>query len=307
MISIILPIYNAEEYLKECLESIINQSYTDFEVLCINDGSKDNSKSICESICDIDKRFHLINQINRGVSASRNVGINLSKGEYICFIDADDVIDNNYLMQLVKHIDGYDSVFHELTSNKNLLGLNKNKSFIYSPKELISLILNMEIKHPAIVCFLFKTENVRQTKKYYIENCYRNEDTEFYINYLSCCKRDIKRIEYNAYYYRPVLSSAMHNISIKSLTSIDATIRMNKMLVEKDILSPDNILTETSVLAFVYFSARNNNKPIYNYLHDKYRIRECAFKVLKHQRLKYKLLAVVYILLKESLFYKLLS
>ena len=266
MISIILPIYNAEKYLLECLESIKNQSYTEFEVLCINDGSEDNSKSVCESICNIDKRFHLINQTNKGVSASRNVGIDLAKGEYICFIDADDVIDNNYLMQLIKHIDGYDSVFHELTSTKNLLGLDKNKTVVYTPKELITLTLNKEIKHPAIVCFLFKTDIIRLYKIYYIENCYRNEDTEFYIKYLSFCNRDIKRIEYNAYYYRPVSSSAMHNISMKSLTSIDATVRMNKMLVKKEILPPDNVLTETSILSFVYFSARDNNKQIYNYL-----------------------------------------
>ena len=99
----------------------------------------------------------------------------------------------------------------------------------------------------------------------------------------------------------------MHNISMKSLTSIDATVRMNKMLVKKEILPPDNVLTETSILSFVYFSARDNNKQIYNYLHGNYRIKECAFKVLRHQRFKYKLLAMIYLLLNKSLFYKLLS
>ena len=72
MISIIVPVYNVEKYLEECLESIQHQTYTDIEVILVNDGSTDGSKEICERYCEQDSRFHLINQANKGPSVSRN-------------------------------------------------------------------------------------------------------------------------------------------------------------------------------------------------------------------------------------------
>ena len=92
MISIIVPVYNVEEYLEECLESICKQTYTDIEVVLVNDGSTDGSKEICEKYCRQDSRFKLINQENQGQSAARNNGVSFSTGEYITFVDSDDVI-----------------------------------------------------------------------------------------------------------------------------------------------------------------------------------------------------------------------
>ena len=83
MISIIVPVYNVEEYLEECLESIQKQTYTDIEVILVNDGSTDGSKEICERYCEKDSRFKLINQENQGLSEARNVGVRASMGEYI--------------------------------------------------------------------------------------------------------------------------------------------------------------------------------------------------------------------------------
>ena len=91
-ISIIVPLYNVEEYLEECLESIRNQTYTDIEVILVNDGSTDGSKQICERFCQIDSRFRLINQENQGQSVARNRGFKESIGQYIMFVDSDDVI-----------------------------------------------------------------------------------------------------------------------------------------------------------------------------------------------------------------------
>ena len=100
LISIIVPIYNVYPYLKFCLESIANQTYLNFEVLLINDGSRDNSKDICLEFVEKDKRFKYIEQKNAGLSASRNTGILNSKGEFITFIDGDDFINPNYLEEL---------------------------------------------------------------------------------------------------------------------------------------------------------------------------------------------------------------
>ena len=96
-ISIIVPIYNVEKYLNKCLKTIKAQTFTDFEVLLINDGTKDNSAAIAQKYCDIDDRFKLYTKENGGLSDSRNYGIKLAKGEYIVFIDGDDYIHKDYL------------------------------------------------------------------------------------------------------------------------------------------------------------------------------------------------------------------
>lgn len=100
LISVIVPIYNVSPYLRLCLESIEKQTYQHFEVLLINDGSRDNSKDICLEFVERDKRFKFIEQQNAGLSAARNTGILNAKGEFLTFIDGDDFIESNYLEEL---------------------------------------------------------------------------------------------------------------------------------------------------------------------------------------------------------------
>ena len=91
-ISIIVPVYNVENYLVKCIESILNQSFKNFELILVNDGSNDNSLNICKKYIEIDNRIKLISQINKGLSAARNTGLRYAKGNYICFIDSDDFV-----------------------------------------------------------------------------------------------------------------------------------------------------------------------------------------------------------------------
>ena len=104
LISIIVPIYNVEKYLRQCLDSIQDQSYQNFECLLINDGSPDNSADICKEYVSKDPRFRYIEKENGGVSSARNLGIEHSKGEYITFIDSDDWVDSDYLEVLYKSL-----------------------------------------------------------------------------------------------------------------------------------------------------------------------------------------------------------
>lgn len=90
LVSIIVPVYNAEKYLSDCLDSLINQTYKDIEIICINDGSQDNSYKILEEYAEKDKRIKLYNQENAGASETRNRGISYATGDYIMFIDSDD-------------------------------------------------------------------------------------------------------------------------------------------------------------------------------------------------------------------------
>lgn len=96
-ISVIVPVYNTEKYLAQCIESILNQSMSDFELILIDDGSKDSSGLICERYAVQDKRIQAFHQTNRGASAARNYGMDIAKSEWLCFIDSDDYIGPDYL------------------------------------------------------------------------------------------------------------------------------------------------------------------------------------------------------------------
>lgn len=97
LISIIVPIYNIEQYLRQCINSVLDQSFTDYELILVDDGSPDNCGTICDEYAAKDKRIIVIHKENGGVSAARNAGLDIAAGEYIYFLDGDDFIDNNLL------------------------------------------------------------------------------------------------------------------------------------------------------------------------------------------------------------------
>ena len=105
MISIIVPIYNAEQFLRECIDSILSQNYSNIEIILVNDGSRDGSLNICQSYDD--SRIVLIDKENAGVSSARNAGLKVAKGEYIAFIDADDTLPVNALSLLLESLERY--------------------------------------------------------------------------------------------------------------------------------------------------------------------------------------------------------
>ena len=104
LVSIIIPVYNVEKYLSQCIESVINQTYKNLEIILIDDGSPDNCGEICDSYAEKDSRIIVLHKKNEGVSAARNDGIAISKGEYICFVDSDDYVLENYVETLYKTI-----------------------------------------------------------------------------------------------------------------------------------------------------------------------------------------------------------
>ena len=101
-VSIGVPVYNVEEYLRECLNSIMNQTFKDFEVIMVDDGSTDNSFNICQEYVARDNRFKLFHQENKGLAGARNTCLKYMKGEYINWVDSDDVVDYNYLERLLE-------------------------------------------------------------------------------------------------------------------------------------------------------------------------------------------------------------
>lgn len=110
LFSVIIPVYNVEKYLRECLDSVLNQTFSDWEAVCVNDGSTDGSAGILEEYSAKDERFRVIEQTNAGLSAARNTGMENAKGDYVLFLDSDDWLELNALEVLAGNLVGGDMV-----------------------------------------------------------------------------------------------------------------------------------------------------------------------------------------------------
>ena len=220
MISVIVPVYNVEEYLEECLESIKRQTYTDIEVILVNDGSTDRSKEICERYCEKDSRFKLVNQENKGLSGARNRGMLESKGEFISFVDSDDVLKEDMLDQLMKQMTSEDIDIVECwyTNEKQELELStpKNVKTIFqgdSKEALVSLCKDNIVRLNA-VAKLFRRQVIINFP--FLEGLFY-EDVYGGIGILKHIRKMVK-INYIGYYYRVRQGSIMNReFNIKNL------------------------------------------------------------------------------------------
>ena len=141
-ITVIIPIFNGEKYIESCVDNLLKQTLSDFEIILINDGSTDGTKKICNELKEKDFRIKVIHQDNTGVSNARNKGIKSALGEYLCFIDCDDDIDNDYLEVL------YDSCIDNkvkmsactidaIKENRELISSKKLKEGKYNYKKAL--------------------------------------------------------------------------------------------------------------------------------------------------------------------------
>ena len=161
LITIIVPIYNSQKYLEQCIESIINQTYKNLEIILINDGSEDESLNICNKYKKIDNRIIVINQENSGVSVARNSGLKKASGEWISFVDSDDWIEKKFCEILIKNatennvdvvFSGYNKVYKDEISKINVSnGVKK-----YSSEEFLIKVLNVQTSYGFIHMKLIK-------------------------------------------------------------------------------------------------------------------------------------------------------
>lgn len=220
LISIIIPVYNSEKYLKGCIESLLNQSLNNCEFIFINDGSSDNSKNVIEKYMEIDKRVILINQKNMGVSEARNTGISNSNGKYIGFVDSDDYIDFNMYEILYKEIqnakcDVFISNFEEeLNGNKYVRRYSLKENQVLDKNYIRNNILPFFIKEDSLntVCNkLYKKSIIDEYNIRFPKGLPLGEDGIFNMIYFSKCN-SCKYIDYTGYHYREVHGSATRNL-----------------------------------------------------------------------------------------------
>ncbi len=143
-VSIIVPVYNVEKYLRKCLDSLINQTLTDIEIICVNDGSKDNSPKILEEYKNKDNRIVVINQENAGLSVARNSGMEIAKGEYIGFVDSDDWVDLDFFEKLYNSAKANDADI-AVGGIIRVTGIKKKK-FLKFEKETITDDVNLKFE-----------------------------------------------------------------------------------------------------------------------------------------------------------------
>lgn len=127
LISIIVPVYKVEQFIHECVDSIIDQTYNHLEIILVNDGSPDRCGEICEEYAKQDHRIVVIHKENGGLSSARNAGLDICKGEYIAFIDSDDVIHPQFVELLYANIKEADLAFCEMLGFDSHLGITKEE------------------------------------------------------------------------------------------------------------------------------------------------------------------------------------
>lgn len=190
LISIIIPVYNAEKYINRCIKSIVNQSYQELEIIVVNDGSTDNSLSICETLATQDNRIKVISQDNGGVSKARNTGLRLTKGEYVMFLDSDDYMLPDMCKTML-------DVLHSKQADCVICGIKEPEGGLWCPQRNIDYSTLEDFKRDFI--YQLNTELLSPCwnkifKKQLITNLFNEEisfgeDLIFDLEYLNNCSR----------------------------------------------------------------------------------------------------------------------
>lgn len=210
IVSVIVPVYNCEMYIEKCLQSILNQTYGNIEVLVFNDGSYDNSGNIIESFACKDIRIRYFNQENKGVSYCRNKGIREAMGKYITFVDGDDYLDASYVEELVKAVESSDGDF----SFCGYRMVDTQEHVLYSCTPTIYKAMVHEewaYKIVSICARLYKRDFIIKEKMNFDESrSIRGEDVPFSL-WANARGKAIQVVSKPLYNYVQHSSSAMHN------------------------------------------------------------------------------------------------
>ncbi len=266
-VSVIIPVYNVENYIEECIKSVLTQNYDNYEIILLDDGSTDNSLEICKKFED-DIKIKIIHNQNHGVSITRNEGINIANGEYIIFIDSDDCISYTFIEDLVEAIEKNDADIAICGYTRNRLELNKDEG------NDISIIqaddyLNMLFKNNLSECYvwnkIFKRNIIINSNIYFPECISIWEDMYFLINYLNNINK-VAIINKKLYFYRIRMESTINNSDTTS--KIEEKILILKLIKEncrgKISVEEQKILEKKYISSLLrYLMKCNKEKNIY--------------------------------------------
>lgn len=245
-VSVIVPVYNVEKHLKTCLDSVINQTYKNLEIILIDDGSTDNSSEICDEYARNDERIVVIHKENKGVSSARNKGIEIATGDFIGFVDSDDYIEPDMYEKLVSMITSDDidiatSGYYKDFSDRKVPMKNEGEVPIYPVcvKDFLKYVyIRDKYQNVAgyIVTKLFRASVIKENDILFDENMVMTEDILFFSQILMLSKK-IVYTEKHLYHYFQRETSAYHNFKLRidSMGSVVAYERMVKLFSENNV------------------------------------------------------------------------
>jgi glycosyltransferase involved in cell wall biosynthesis len=247
-ISVVLPVYNVANYLRKCLDSLVNQTFEDFEVICVNDGSTDLSLGILEGYALSDSRFKIISQENKGLSGARNTGIQHVKGKYVLFVDSDDWLEEKALEELYNHVEGFDSditmfKFRYFNEDTKEISESQNSKLEIIPDSLITS--NFNYKDVLDILFkishspfnkLYKTSFLRELDAKFLYGSYYEDLEFFYKVFLKAEKVSV--LPQYLYFYR-IRDESISNIGDEGSFDI-----FNVLYSTKQTLIDSNIYRE---------------------------------------------------------------
>ena len=191
-ISVVVPVYNTQKYLKRSLDSLVNQNRTDYEIVIVDDGSSDNSLQICSEYAQKYDFIKIYSKENGGVSSARNYGIDKARGEYICFVDSDDSVSENYLSLLYKNIQNADisiGSYQIVRESENIPFLAVDKSFNLKQFKENFLITFSSLYMNSPCNKMFKKEIIKNNNLFFPVGVNMGEDSVFVVSYLACCEK----------------------------------------------------------------------------------------------------------------------
>jgi glycosyltransferase involved in cell wall biosynthesis len=236
LVSIIIPVYNSEKYLEKCLSSVLNQSYKNIEVILIDDGSSDNSLEIIKKYAKNDRRIKYKSQENKGQSHARNVGIKMSKGDFIVFVDSDDWLDETFISRMYSKMikENADLIIcnHRIHTPKKVREINNNIESHLSSEEAFRYMLNGKISH---VCWakMYKADIIKNCGYLFPEGK-TNEDL-FIVSVWMLTAKNIYILNECLYNVRHRSGSVTNSFSEKFIDLLDILDMLQEFLKEKGL------------------------------------------------------------------------
>lgn len=272
LISIIIPIYNKDKYVSKCLDSILEQDYKNFEIIIIDDGSTDNSLNIIKNYFHKNENIKFYSQNNQGVSAARNKGLELMRGEYIVFIDADDYISKSFLSNFISKTTLKDDIVISGISmcfnNSSIKKIFPSEEKVLSKKEFFKNFL-LEQNNNGIngfVCSKFiKSSIIKENNLRFNNDLVLGEDLEFFIRYYSYCNQ-FRLINDCDYFY---LQNVSQNLKVDYKKQLYIQKQIEKVLNDCKALNEENyfqLRNKMSEIKYSFFSNLEINQ--LKYLND---------------------------------------
>lgn len=253
ILSIIIPVYNVEKYLRRCLDSVMSQSFRDYELLLVDDGSSDSSGAICDEYAVRDERIRVFHKTNGGVSSARNVGLEHAKGEWIYFVDADDEVLADGISSMLGAASGYEAVLASFEScnrdgerlYQTTIGTNKIMSREDSIRTLYGESKTLVGVWGWLWVRLFRNEIIKKNNLRFETNVSYNEDGLFIAEYICHISTPVRYVDSLVYRYyetdTSVMESTKRYFNPKVLTSFASLVRMYQCIAKDAELDTERL------------------------------------------------------------------